>query len=679
MARKPAAAGPTALEDLRSATDDESIISFITTLYHDEKKRKRPFAIQWYYNLAFFLGHQWTNLSPLGHITKIEDSPEYRVHRTENEIMPRVKRIVSKATLDPPIMECVPMTLDEADKNSADGGTQFLKYHQYEQDFASLDVRAMTWAVVCSKGFYKIMWDPSTGPLEEVPRTQMLDGMEIPEYDKDLQPIVDSFNLGEIEVEVMSPFEGYPIGKGDRITAPGITGFLHVVQRSVRHIHAVYDVLVEPEKKLQDTDDVYRDMAEQLGTIMGGNQTTTESRENQEPAALVYEYWEKPSKKHEKGRLIVVAGDKVLKNSDLPYDHHELPFAEIEEFPVPGRYWPMTTVEQAIPIQKEINILASKIEEHTRVMAFPKLFRFLGDGIEEPWTNEAGQEFELTSRAMIPESWSPPPLSQDVYLRLPMLREHLDDIFSIHEASRGQVPSGVKSGVALAFLLEQDDTQHGPLYRSYHRARERVGRQIIALAKQFYTEKRKIRILGDNQAWVVKDFDNTDLTGVADVRVRQASSVPMSRAGAMQQVFDIAQAFPQFYTNLTTGQLDQERLAEDLQMGRTKQSLDYNQIDIDHAKRENDLMAEGQPPNPGTAQMQPENPQAGYMPNSYDNNDTHYREHTRFMKTAEYDMLAPQVKQIFMQHLKMTGMVLQKMAQAQQPQPQQPQPQGATV
>jgi len=702
----------TDLESLRDATGDEEIVNFIVDVYTAEKNRKRPYSIQWYYNLAFILGHQWTNISPLGELIKVEDAPEHRVYRVENEILPRVKRITSKATLDPPLMDCVPMTSDEADLNAAQAGVEFLEYHQYEQDFASLDVRALIWAQATGKGFYKTTWNPKAGPLVVREKTELQDvpvpdemglpqidpnGLEItekqevPVLDEAGLPEIVSFHLGEISVEVCSGFEIIPVGKGDQLRSKGITGVMHVVPRSVRHVQDVYGETVEPDQDVRDTDDVYRDMAGKIGTIIGGELSSTEQREDQEPSVLVYEYWEKPSEDHPRGRLIVVAGKKVLKNTELPYDHLQLPFAEIEDFPVPGRFWPTTMVEQSIPIQKEINILASKIEEHTRMMAFPKLMTFQGNNAEEPWTNEAGQEYENASRQTMPEAWHPPQLSQDVYTRLAQLRERLDDMYSTHEASRGTVPTGVKSGVAIAFLLEQDDTQHGPLFRSYHRARETVGRHIIGLAKQFYDEDRQVSILGENKKWVMKDFNAAKLEGVADVRVRQQSSVPVSHAGAMQKVFDIAQMFPQFYVDETTGQLDHGRLSEDLQMPSVRGMHERQLLDVEQAKRENEMMMNGDPfnemamlqaqqmqmqiqQNPQMAQQaQPPDPNAGYQPNFFDNHPVHFREVTAFMKTAEYEALELEVKQRFVYHAQSHGQVL---AKQQAPQEQQRPAQG---
>lgn len=675
----------TTLEQLRDASKEEELVPFVQDLYKEEKDRKLPFSIQWYYNLAFLLGHQWTNVSSLGELVKVPEAPEHRVHRTENEILPRVKRIVSKATLDPPIMECIPMTGDDSDENAAKAGSEFLEFHQYEQDFQTLDVRALIYAQCCSKGFYKTTWNPTTGPLVVRPKTEIQDiptleldaegeivtqKQEVPVYDDDDLPVIDSFHLGEIDVVVCSPFECFPIGKGDRLRDKGITAFMHVVPRSVIHVHDVYDVWVTADKDARDTDDVYRDMAEQLGTLAGGDLTSSEDKRDQEPSVLVYEYWEKPTTEHPRGRLIVVAGGKLLKNDEMPYDHLEIPFAEIEDFPVPGRFWPVTMVEQAIPIQKEINVLASKIEEHTCVNAFPKLFRFQGDGMEVPWTNEAGQEIMLNSRQTMPESWDPPQLSQDVYKRTDMLREHLDDIFSTHAASKGQAPTGVKSGVAIAFLLEQDDTQHGPLFRSYHRARETVGRHSIALAKQFYDEPRKIKVLGESKRWVTKDFEASDIMSVSDVRVRQRSSVPMSHAGAMQKVFDIAQTFPQFYMDPMTGTMDYARLSEDLKVPSVQVMYERQLVDYEQAKRENEKMGNGEMPNV-MSELTQDPEQSGPIPHFYDNHAVHYREHTRYMKTAEFEVLGPQFKMLFQQHVQAHGQILSQM-QPQQPQAQLP-------
>lgn len=675
------------LEGVRSTKEEEALVSFLKELYEEEKRRKRPYAHQWYYNLAFLLGHQWTTLNKLGQLVKIQDVPEHRVKRVENHIITRVRKVVAKATSDTVHLEAIPMSDDRDDLHSAEAGSALLQHHQYAQDFPTLDERALKWAITCGKGFYKIMWDPEGGDLVREVRTKMVEmpvedeiglpqidpetrnpvteRVEVPEIGDDGLPIVDRFHLGEIVVDVCSPFEVYPIGRGDRIQDRHVTGVLHVVLRSVRHIERQYGKRVKPEENLKGTGDVFRDMSEQLSTVITGAHNT--QNETQEKSALVLEYWEKPCDEYPEGRLIVVAGNKVLKNGPMPYKHGRLPFVEIEEFSVPGRFWPTSMVEQAIPIQKEINVIASKIEENIRVLTFPKILDFVGSGMKDSqWNNEAGEKITINSRAVAPEIMQMPGLPSDVYERKLELKELLDDLFAAHEVSRAQAPQGVKSGVALSFLMEQDDTQHGPLYRSYHRAREECGRQILNLAQQFYDEPRKLKILGQNKKWRLQDFNASDLSGVADVRVRQRSGVPQSRAGALEQTMNLLQIAPWYYNDPSTGQPDWARLSEDLQRSDVRQIYERVQIDKEHAERENTRMRQGQPPNP-------HNQQSPLAPNFYDNHQAHFRAHAEFMKTAEYDELPPQVQQVFQQHLQMHGKIVStQMAGAQGQQQGQP-------
>jgi len=680
------------IQALREATDEDTVVDYIKRVYATERDNRRPYAMQWYLNIAFYLGHQHLGITPYGTLTKDLDEPEHRRIVTENAIQPRVDRILARATQDPPIIEAVAPSSDDNDINSAEVATNLLEHHQYAQRLKRKDTSTLQWAAICAKGFYKTIWNPKAGERIRVPVTETIeqpvpdvlglptvgeDGeqvtqeIEIPVIDEETgEPKYEEIAIGDVEVITCSPFEVFPIGDGETMDDPGVTGALHVVPRTIRYIEDVYDVRVDPQDELKDSDDIYRELTEQLGTMSGGRDSERK-HDKGEPSALVYEYWEKPSDERPRGRFVVVAGSELIKDEELPYDYLDVPFDEVESCPVPGRFWGTSRVEQAVPVQRTINFLAAKIEEHTDVMVDPKVIRIKGDGIgDDEWVNEAGEHIFITSAAHMPNIWTPPALGSDVYARLDKLYGHLDDLFGVHDVSRAQAPGEVTAGVAIAQLQEQDDTMQGPFYRSYHRAREGVGRKIVSLCQQFYQETRQLKIVGANKRWQLADFQASDVEGITDVRVRQTSSMPQSRVGAQQFVFELLQRAPQMYSDPVTGQFDVIRLSEDLKLGSVRHLYDAIQVDLEHAQRENERMQQGGMPNPLFLGDQQRGIPPGIGPNQWDNHPTHYKEHTRYMKTGEFERLPQQVQQVFQQHAQMHAQVLAAQtppAQAQTP------------
>lgn len=76
-------------------------------------------------------------------------------------------------------------------------------------------------------------------------------------------------------------------------------------------------------------------------------------------------------------------------------------------------------------------------------------------------------------------------------------------ISGINDASLGIVPQGVKSGRGITALQQPSETIVGEMYAHLLSSRKMIFRKVLALIQQFYTEERRIRILGDYSQNVV--------------------------------------------------------------------------------------------------------------------------------------------------------------------------------
>src|SRR5439155_248203 len=92
---------------------------------------------------------------------------------------------------------------------------------------------------------------------------------------------------------------------------------------------------------------------------------STGSSQMIENGAVVKEYYERPTAKYPKGRLIVVANNVMLYIGDSPYEGNEQgdwhPYSECRWEIVPGRFWGKGPLDNAVEIQKQINSIDSII------------------------------------------------------------------------------------------------------------------------------------------------------------------------------------------------------------------------------------------------------------------------------------------------------------------------------
>jgi len=73
----------------------------------------------------------------------------------------------------------------------------------------------------------------------------------------------------------------------------------------------------------------------------------------------------------------------------------------------------------------------------------------------------------------------------------------MKDISGLNDASLGVVPQGVKSGRGINALQQPTESIVGTFWNNYLSTRKIVFRKVLALIQQYYTEERRVRVLGD--------------------------------------------------------------------------------------------------------------------------------------------------------------------------------------
>ena len=217
----------------------------------------------------------------------------------------------------------------------------------------------------------------------------------------------------------------------------------------------------------------------------GGSRNRTNTGET----VRVVEYWELPSPYFEAGRCMVMVGNVLAYDGDYP--DGVFPYDPIYDEPAALSPGGRGVVLDLTGPQSIINELYGSHVAAARMSGLGQFLTFNFPGVPELVTHQHGAVLRLPRRMMAgnrnpAELFRPlehPPLPADRFQLLEFCRQTMYQLGAFHEVTRGQVPPGVTSGVAVRALSERED---GMLKRASDALRTslvRVARTQLAIAR----------------------------------------------------------------------------------------------------------------------------------------------------------------------------------------------------
>lgn len=399
-----------------------------------------------------------------------------------------------------------------------------------------------------------------------------------------------------------------------------------------------------------------------------------------EEAAVVKEYYERPTYKHPKGRLIVVANGVPLFADDSPCSGPEQgdwhPYSECRWEILPGRFWGKGPLDEACEINKHINSIDSVIILTRKTMAVPQKLEPRGSIAKgNNWTGEPGQRVTYTPgpNGEKPETIQPSGVHESVFQERAQKVEDIKNITGAIDILKGDRPQGVTAASALEMLFEVGTGKINPALRRWKKFRESSQKKQLKLIAKKYREPRPefINMLlsknKDLAASQIKDFIGSDLHDNCNVVIEASSSIPRLLAAEKQKLIELA--------NLNVlGLEDPQNRAEFLERQGIMGFQSKFGVDANRAEWENDLMDDFSSQN---SDNQPVLLLA-------DDDDVHIAIHEARQKHPSYLELSPEAQMMYQQHIeehqnskaqKEQQMMMQQMAMGMPPQGPQGPPQ----
>ncbi len=569
--------------------------------------------------MAFYAGDQWLRWDRSRGGFNITPQEPGIPRVTVNHVLPVVQNAIGKIVKVDPTLQVMPLTGDDRSVDAADASQKLLQhlFRKLHMDRKINDL--LLWAAICGSALFKVTWNDSEG----APIFTSDDGSPI--------------RAGEIDTAVCSPFEVSvdPIARH----VDDARYMIHSRQRTVEWIKEVFGVEVTPDAD-PGTADLYN--LRILNLNSAGYAPFSPMQHEDDPVAMVHEYWERPSNQHPDGRLMIVTSNQVLYDDVNPYQHGQLPFVKMDYFPMPARFWGMGIVEPIIGIQKSYNIKATRELESMEYSNNQFWIVPSGSVAEDAMVVQPGSFIEYNPQLGKPESITPVPINPLLITSKQQDLSDLAEITAMHELVPGAMPSGARS-LALVMLIEQqDETRMRPTINQFNMALEAWGWHTLKLCHQYYTDNdtRTIRSVGPDNTWESHQFKAADIPEEFEVSVEASSSLPANK----QQRFEyVLQA-------VNSGMLDPDKGAMLLGLSDVTMGQD---IQEDHlqASHENEDMLAGRE----------------REVHDYDNHQLHIKAHNSVRKRDSFDGSSPVVKNLFAQHVSAHQQMLAQEQGVQEP------------
>jgi hypothetical protein len=225
----------------------------------------------------------------------------------------------------------------------------------------------------------------------------------------------------------------------------------------------------------------------------GGELMNTADRGSEEPSrkiATQIELWERDNQ----GQvwLNIVCGDQLARRSKSPYKNgtkkggSKFPFARCLCYPINSQFWGMGEVAQLESPQDMINRSEAQIADLGRICTAPYMRIHRQSRISLKDITNRIASFIVWDGEVAPD-WLPPPgVAGELFAIVDRAKVHMDNMSSVQDAVRGQLPADKISGVAIKSLQKASTGRIALKTRMFEAYLVEVGSQVIDLVKQYY-------------------------------------------------------------------------------------------------------------------------------------------------------------------------------------------------
>ena len=662
----------------------EELLSFVEDSWQYLSKSRMGLETSWKENIHFFAGDQWVRYLPHARRFTKHSLDEWVPTPTTNLLSKHGDRILDIFTSGDILPIVDPASRDQSDIEAAKAATRVL-HSEFKrlQSEEKLLLPAALWLMCAGNVFLYAGWNGRAGDKVRRPKTQItqveqsdtvlecdncgttvprITGLErCPDCNEVLregqayaldelgnqqyldreepvvndagQPEYDEFRVGNIEEDVISPLNFFPM------PAKSFDRCRYCIEVDPMDVDQVKSLFGKKAKDVVAENLEYEDWPGVYGHAL--QFYFQPERERRRDHVLVKIFRHIPDRRWKKGLLIITANGHVLHEGALDSCDGKLPYTHIKYRDVPGNFWGQSLFRDLIPLQKRINSIDSHLIQNRKQM------------VSNQWLVPEGSAIShIDGRSGLVVRWSPSTSGGFKPERLPgvgvpaqvlnereqMVRD-MEEISGAREVLSGDIPPGPETGAAIEAIQEQAFRRFGPSIKMWRNGlSEHEHRKLLNVAK-YWKEQRLVKVLGDNSEIESYYISKSSLTPAKDMTVRVGVGMDFSQAAKRAKVMQAAQM----------GLLGDIRQAE--VRGRIMERLGIEGFDSEYtldakkARRYLEMMKNGQEVPP---------------PLPVDNHAVQFAIYKDFMLTSEYENLPEPQQQAILQRSQIHQQVMQQ-------------------
>lgn len=652
---------------LGEARSQKDLVQAAEKLRMDRLNARRPFEEIWWNNLALIAGDHYAQYNSQQGVFVETPKEPHAVRLVLNQARVIARTELAKVTKSRPIMEVVPNSTDEEDIAAAKVGKFALDAVEWKFKLRRMRKQALWWtintgisAIYCGwdpanidAGMFEVVVDPNTNePVFHPTRLSELEQL-LAQGDTSIRQ--EQWPLGDMQFRLYHPFQLLPDDTQD-------------------WFEDIHDIIVTDVVELEKAKDTWPEVAGRLTAGKGTSDTMlnriltraglkTQSMDGgSQDTIQVHTLWLEPRQYTNRflasGLMLRwTSHDTVLEfHETFPFNDGRLPFAFYQHTPNATAIWPDCTITDIRDINLELDKTLSQLLENRDYMLNP-MWRIAQQSQVATIKSAPGAHVKYVHVRDVPPPEQLPgvPMPSQIENLVIGLRDQILDISGQGEVSRGRLPAGVRSGVQMSYLQEEDETKLGPVTEEFEDGTSVLGSLILSRIAQFYTTERVMKNYRQGGEADVRKFKGADLKGNTDVQVQSGSGLPKLKAAKQQFAINMAELGLE---------KDPKRLRDMLDLGEGEP--DEIDLAFSQADRENELMR-GLTVKGTTEELNPEAEEgegsAAVPVKVWHNHEAHKKRHVRFMMTAEFESLQtthPDIVRVFDEHIAMHDQAIQQ-------------------
>lgn len=473
--------------------EDKVIVDFVLNDFREKQINRRNYELIWQLNMNFYIGNQYSYITPSGFISDIEKNYQWENREVYNHIAPIIESRLSKLNKVKPNINITPTSNTDSDNYKAKLAKAILNSNFNDNNFEDIINTATHWSEITGTSFYKVSWDNET----------------------------NNKHTGDAKISVCTPFEIYPD-----------SNFIE----DIEECNSIIETRAYPAENInkewgtnlvgEEIDLFQLNSSNSLSNISGRSNYTKVIHEKNHGYLLLIERYEKPSKRHPNGKLTIVCKDKLLYDGDMPYingknNSRTYPFIKQVSCKQLSCFWGSSIIERCIPMQKAYNAIKNRKHEFLTRLATGVLT--VEDGsvdVDNLETNglEPGKIIIYRNGSTPPKFLDPGSIPEEFEKEETKLLNEINNLSCISElTSKTSIPQGINSGTALQILMDQDEIRLSSVAEEIRNSIKKVSYQILRLYKQFSNNIRLNKLTDANGSlemfyWTRNDISSDDIT-----------------------------------------------------------------------------------------------------------------------------------------------------------------------